>query len=252
MKYIFARILKRCLRIIMKVNVLLTGRGNNTLKDKNVLDVLGNPVMYYPANACKKAKSVNSLYCSSDDDKILDVAASLGYIKIKRPAELALPTSQHIDAIMHGLEFMDGCGDIPDILVVALANNVTIKSKWVDDCVNIMKNDMSLTSVIPVYQDNDHHPLRAKKIDSAGLIQMYVDVKGDISTNRQDLEPCYFVSHNIWILNVSYLLSGKKGQAPWSFMGDRIKPYLIDESLDIHHKIDLTVARDWIERNYTD
>ncbi len=39
----------------MKVNVLLTGRGNNTLKDKNVLDVLGKPVMYYPANACKKS-----------------------------------------------------------------------------------------------------------------------------------------------------------------------------------------------------
>lgn len=47
----------------MKVNVLLTGRGNNTLKDKNVLDVLGKPVMYYPANACAKAKSTQNLYC---------------------------------------------------------------------------------------------------------------------------------------------------------------------------------------------
>ena len=41
----------------MKVNVLLTGRGNNTLKDKNVLDVLGKPVVYYPANACKKSSA---------------------------------------------------------------------------------------------------------------------------------------------------------------------------------------------------
>ena len=61
----------------MKVNVLLTGRGNNTLKDKNVLDVLGKPVMYYPTNACAKAKSTQNLYCSSDDDKILSVAESL-------------------------------------------------------------------------------------------------------------------------------------------------------------------------------
>lgn len=236
----------------MKVNVLLTGRGNNTLKDKNVLDVLGKPVMYYPANACKKASSTQNLYCSSDDDKILDVAYSLGYIKIKRPPELALPTSQHIDCILHGLKFMSERNDLPDILVVALANNVTIKSSWVDDCVNIMKNDMSITSVIPVYQDNDHHPLRAKRIDSNGEIQMYEDVKGTVSTNRQDLEPCYFVSHNIWVLNTKYVLSGKVGQAPWSFMGDKIIPYIIDESLDIHHKVDLAVAKEWIEKNYID
>ena len=142
--------------------------------------------------------------------------------------------------------------DLPDILVVALANNVTIKSSWVDDCVNIMKKDMSITSVIPVYQDNDHHPLRAKRIDSNGEIQMYEDVKGTVSTNRQDLEPCYFVSHNIWVLNTKYVLSGKVGQAPWSFMGDKIIPYIIDESLDIHHKVDLAVAKEWIEKNYID
>ena len=30
----------------MKTTALLTGRGNNTLKDKNVLDILGKPVLY--------------------------------------------------------------------------------------------------------------------------------------------------------------------------------------------------------------
>ena len=33
----------------MRVTALLTGRGNNTLKDKNILDCLGHPVLYYPA-----------------------------------------------------------------------------------------------------------------------------------------------------------------------------------------------------------
>ena len=30
----------------MKIVALLTGRGNNTLKDKNVLPVLGKPLLY--------------------------------------------------------------------------------------------------------------------------------------------------------------------------------------------------------------
>ena len=237
---------------MMKVNVLLTGRGNNTLKDKNILDVLGYPVMYYPANACKKAKSVNNCYCSSDDNSILTIAEEIGYMPIKRPDELALPTAQHVDCIIHGLEYMKSKDDIPDILVVALANNVTIKSKWVDDCVSIMQNDSSVTAVVPVYQDNDHHPLRAKKLDADGNLQMFEKIDGNISTNRQDLEPCYFIAHNIWVLNVEYVLSKKKGQAPWSFMGDNIKPYFIDESIDIHHKTDLYLAKEWIVDNYTD
>lgn len=236
----------------MKINVLLTGRGNNTLKDKNILDVLGHPVMYYPANACKVSKYVDNLYCSSDDDSILNIAKKIGYEPIKRPKELALPTAQHIDCIIHGLNYMNKKNDLPDILVVALANNVTIKSKWVDDCIEIMKNDMGISAVVPVYQDNDHHPLRAKRIDCNGNIQTYEKIEGKVSTNRQELEPCYFISHNIWVLNVEKLLNDKEGQAPWSFMGNNIKPYIIDESLDIHQKTDLYLAKEWIINNYTD
>ena len=33
----------------MKVTALLTGRGNNTLKDKNILDILGHPA-FSPRN----------------------------------------------------------------------------------------------------------------------------------------------------------------------------------------------------------
>ena len=57
----------------MKICCLCTGRGNNTLKDKNVLDVLGHPVMYYGLNAAKKAGVFDAFYCSSDDEKILKI-----------------------------------------------------------------------------------------------------------------------------------------------------------------------------------
>ena len=54
----------------MKVVALLTGRGNNTLKDKNVLPVLGKPLLYYPAMAAKACNLISDFYVSSDDDKI--------------------------------------------------------------------------------------------------------------------------------------------------------------------------------------
>lgn len=237
----------------MKVTALLTGRGNNTLKDKNILDVLGKPVLYYPANAGKKSFAIDSWYCSSDDEKILSIAEEIGYIPIVRPIELALPTAQHIDCIMHGLGEIKKKESMPDILVVILANNVTIKSKWITDCVEIMKKDTSITAVVPVYEDNDHHPLRAKSLNADGTLSMYEkNVSGKVSTNRQDLPECLFLSHNFWVLNTSFLLSGDEGQPPWSFMGNKIVPYKIDESIDIHHEIDLYIAKEWIKENYTD
>lgn len=238
----------------MKTIALLTGRGNNTLKDKNILDVLGRPVLYYPAHAGRKARQIGGYYCSSDDEKILKAAESEGYKRILRPEYLGTPTSQHVDVIKHALEVIQEQEMLPDILVVILANNVTIKSKWIDDCIAMMKSDMSITAVVPVYEDNDHHPLRAKRVDENNRLQMYEqNVIGNISTNRQDLPKCYFLSHNFWVLNVKALLdSNYQGQQPWGFMGNNICYYEIDESIDIHKEIDLYIAKEWIKENYTD
>ena len=236
----------------MSVCALLTGRGNNTLKDKNILDILGKPVLYYPANAGAKSLFIDSYYCSSDDKKILSEAEKLGYQPIKRPAELALPSSQHVDCILHGLKKIEENEGLPDILVVILANNVTIKSEWIDKCVEKMKENMDLSAVIPVYEDNDHHPLRANVINNNGRLIMYEkNIKGNVSTNRQDLQPCYFPAHNFWVLNVQSVLKGE-GQPPWNFMGNNIFPFIIDESIDIHKKIDLHIAKEWIKENYND
>jgi len=237
----------------MKVCCLMTGRGNNTLKDKNVLDVLGHPVLYYGGNAAVKSGVFDRLYCSSDDDKILNAAAELGFKKIVRPIELAAPTAQHVDAIKHALkEMQEQDGYIPDILCVLLANNVTVTSKMIKDCVELLEGDYDNTSsVCPVYVDNDHHPLRCKRIVD-GKICSYIETDKPISTNRQDLPECVFLAHNIWVLNVKKFLANELGQGPWSFLGKIVVPYKIDESIDIHDSLDLIIASHWITENYTD
>lgn len=236
----------------MKVTALLTGRGNNTLKDKNILDVLGRPVLYYPANAGMNSKTISNHYCSSDDEKILKVAEEIGYKRIVRPDYLGSPTAQHVDVIKHAIDIIPK-DDLGDILVVILANNVTIKSEWIDACVKMMQEDMTITAVVPVYEDNDHHPLRGKRVDN-GRLEMYErNISGKISTNRQDLPTCYFLSHNFWVLNTRKMIENNyEGQQPWGFMGDNIGYFEIDESIDIHKEIDLMIAKEWIKNNYTD
>lgn len=237
----------------MKVCCLMTGRGNNTLKDKNVLDILGHPVLYYGGNAAVKSGVFDRLYCSSDDEKILDAAGEIGFERIVRPIELAAPTAQHVDCIKHAIKIMkDQDSYTPDILCVLLANNVTITSKMFKDCVKILEEDYdNISSVCPVYVDNDHHPLRCKRIEGGKLVS-YVDTDKPISTNRQDLPECVFLAHNIWVINVQKFLAGEVGQGPWSFLGQNVVPYKIEESIDIHDTLDLLIASNWIKNEYKD
>ena len=69
----------------MRITALLTGRGGSSLKDKNVIKILGKPVLAYPCEESKKVKKIDNYFVSSDDKKILNTAYKYGFEKIKRP-----------------------------------------------------------------------------------------------------------------------------------------------------------------------
>jgi len=232
----------------MKIVALLTGRGNNTLKDKNVLPVLGKPLLYYPAMAAKACPEISDFYVSSDDDKILNAAAKCGYKKIRRPDELALPTAQHVDAIIHSLGVMKEDGVEPDILVVLLANSAIVKKEWIQESIqNLIKNPQ-LSASCPVLLEMDNHPYRSKRLREDGCLDTWFDFKGQkISTNRQDLPMNFVLCHNFWTLNLkNSLYSDVPGQQPWTFMGNNIKPIVVQESFDVHDEDDLLRTEKWL------
>lgn len=231
-----------------KIVALLTGRGNNTLKDKNVLPILGKPLLYYPAMAAKGCSLISDFYVSSDDDKILNAAAECGYKKIRRPDELAQPTSQHIDAITHALGVMKEDGVEPDILVVLLANSAIVKTSWIEESIDYILKDDSVSAAVPVLLEMDNHPYRSKRLREDGCLDTWFDFKGEnVSTNRQDLPKNFVLCHNFWTLNLKEsIYSTKKGQQPWTFMGDKIKPIVVKESFDVHDEEDVIRTEKWL------
>ena len=233
----------------MKIAALLTGRGNNTLKDKNVLPVLGKPLLYYPAMAAKTCNLITDFYVSSDDEKILKAASDCGYKKIVRPVELAAPTSQHVDAIRHALGVMKQDGVEPDILVVLLANSGIVKTEWIEESITQLLKDEALSASVPVLLEMDNHPYRSKRLREDGCLDTWFDIRGkNISTNRQDLPMNFVLCHNFWTLNLkNSLYSSTEGQQPWTFMGSNIKPIVVKESFDVHDEDDIRRTEKWLQ-----
>ena len=232
----------------MKIAALLTGRGNNTLKDKNVLPVLGKSLLYYPAMAAKTCNLITDFYVSSDDEKILKAASDCGYKKIVRPVELAAPTSQHVDAIRHALGVMKQDGVEPDILVVLLANSGIVKTEWIEESITQLLKDEALSASVPVLLEMDNHPYRSKRLREDGCLDTWFDFRGkNISTNRQDLPMNFVLCHNFWTLNLkNSLYSSTEGQQPWTFMGSNIKPIVVKESFDVHDEDDIRRTEKWL------
>jgi len=234
-----------------KVFALLTGRGGSTLRDKNVLPVLGKPLLYYPAKAAYESKIISEHYVISDSIKILNSAKAVGFFPIEKPEGFYKATGQHEKMIRDALIYLKKLKKEPEILVVVLANSVTIKTKWIDECIKAIMEDLSLTAMVPVYQDSDHHPFRVKKMNKKGFLEPFFDFKGKkISTNRQDLEPSYFLCHNFWVLRTSNFIDTSAGQQPWKFMGNKIKPYIVrEETLDVHEMEDIYRSEKWLKKN---
>lgn len=232
-----------------KIAALMIGRGGSSLKDKNILPVLGHPLLHWAAAAARRSAHIGRYYISSDDSRILETAAQAGYSKILRPDELASDTAQSSDAVRHALKVIEEDGPV-DIVVVQHANVGTISEKIIDDCIDQLLADESLSSVVPSHEYNEYHPMRAKGLTEEGLLKPFVDADAPVSANRQDLPPCYFFDHSIWALRAD-AIRAKGGQGPWDCMGTRIRPYLTTGCLDVHSLEDIKTTENWIKENKT-
>lgn len=68
-----------------------------------------------------------------------------------------------------------------------------------------------------------------------------------ISTNRQELPKNFIFCHNFWTLNLkNSLYSEVPGQQPWTFMGARVKPVVVEESFDVHDMEDIIRTEKWL------
>jgi CMP-N-acetylneuraminic acid synthetase len=225
----------------MKIAALLTGKENSSFKNKNLKKIKNIPIFLYPCIEAKKIKEIDKFFVSSDSNKILTDCSKIGFFKIKRPKYLARKNSLHIDVLEHSLAEMRKKNYFPDVLLVLLANAPIIKSKWIADSIKILKKNKKISSVVPVMENNDHHPLRAKKTCN-GFLEEFVNTKKNTSSNRQDLEKCYFLCHNFWLIRVKSILENN-GENPWKFLGKLVKPYIVSRSIDIHDPVDLEIAK---------
>lgn len=231
----------------MNVAALMIGRGGSSMKDKNILPVLGVPLLHWAAGAARRSRYITRFYASSDCNRILETANVAGYAPITRPPELATATAQSTDAVRHAFPIMERDGPV-DILIVQHANVGTITEQQIDACIDLLLARPTATAVVPAHQQPEYHPMRAKRLRDDGTLEPFVGGE-EVSANRQDLPTALFFDHSFWVLRGRTAVFDPHGQAPWPCMGSSILPYETEGCKDVHDAADLETTAQWLIDN---
>lgn len=88
------------------VAIILARGGSKGLPNKNILDFCGKPLIAWTIENCING-GVDSVWVSSDSEKILDVSKKYGANLIKRPKEISGDFSTSESAWLHSIEFIE-------------------------------------------------------------------------------------------------------------------------------------------------
>ena len=84
-----------------KVIAIIPARaGSKGIKDKNIKNLKGKPLISYTIEEAKKSKQIDKLIVSTDSKEISDISTALGVeVPFLRPTELATDSSLTYDVI---------------------------------------------------------------------------------------------------------------------------------------------------------
>ena len=86
--------------------VILARGGSKGIKNKNILKINGYPLIYWSIKTCLNSKKINSVWVSSDSERILTLSKKFGAKIIKRPKIISGDKSSSEKAWLHAMKLI--------------------------------------------------------------------------------------------------------------------------------------------------
>ena len=111
--------------------------GSKGLPNKNILPLLGHPLIAYSIKAALDSKLITKVIVSTDSQAIADVALQYGAeVPFLRPAEFAQDLSTDLDVFLHALNWLkENQNYTPDFVVQLRPTSPIRKAELIDSCI---------------------------------------------------------------------------------------------------------------------
>lgn len=240
----------------MNIAILMGRKGSTGFPGKNTHPVLGRPMCEYPILASKHARKVDMLFISTDDEDIMRIGEKYGANIIVRPPELATKDALGEHVYLHAYEEIRTKyikHEPVDIIVLLMCNAATITASTIDCGIEILQKDVALDSAVTVSCYNMWSPLRARKLDEAGLLQPFVPFQtfGDpntLSCDRDSQGDVWFADMSVSVIRAENLTNLERGMLPQKWMGQKIYPLRQWGGGDVDYEFQVPGVEFWLKK----
>ncbi|MEL6740284.1 MAG: acylneuraminate cytidylyltransferase family protein [Planctomycetota bacterium] len=222
--------------------VILARGGSKGVPGKNTAIVGGRPCIAWTIEHALRSVHIERTVVSSDDDRALDIARSMGAEPIERPAGLAGDEAHVDDAARHAI---DAIGHTRAPVVILYANVPVRPADLTDRAVERLVRT-GCDSVQSYVRAGKHHPWWTARLGDDGGVRAW---EGDVLNHgvyrRQDLPAAYVPDGGVIALTPGALhLELGVDDGPHAFFGRDRRGIETGEGevVDIDTPIDLVVA----------
>ena len=180
--------------------------GSKGLPGKNIKPLNGKPLIAYAVEAALKAKHIDRVIISTDDEEIARVAVQYGAeLPFMRPAELASDTALAVDNYIYTIGKLEQeSGTIIDAFVVLQPTSPLRIAEDIDGAVELFEKKKA-DSVISYTQEA--HPISWHKyLDEEGH---FIDILDANIKNRQDNRVSYYPNGAVYVFRTSMIRERK-------------------------------------------
>jgi len=222
----------------MKPIVVIPARGGSKgIPGKNIKKLGGRPLIEYTINAAREVFSDDEIILSTDSLEIKNCAEKLGLkVPFIRPASLATDSAGTYKVLLHALEYVEGKGYFPEILILLQPTSPFRSSKHLTEAIEIYGENADIEMVVSVTETHANPYFLLFEEDEHGFLQH--SKQGDF-VRRQDCPKVWEYNGAIYIINVAAL---KKKQVS-EFQ--KVIKYEMDQ-MSSH---DLDTPLDWLVAN---
>lgn len=221
----------------MSVVALIGARAGSSIKDKNIRELAGYPVLAYSIRAALKARYVHRVIVSTDSEEYAEIARFYGAeCPFLRPPELATSSATDYGYIRHCIEYLEHESEVPD-MIVQLRPTTPIRDpalQLIDHAIMAMRANDWATSLRSVHELQE--PIeKCFFMHGSGRLWPILTTESADAANapRQSLRKTWFPNGYVDIVLPRILLHGHHmhGPSPLGFTTPRVTEFDGEEEL---------------------
>jgi CMP-N,N'-diacetyllegionaminic acid synthase len=220
----------------MRVLGIITARGGSKgIPRKNLVSLLGKPLLAYTAEAALASKKVTRTVLSTDDLEIADAGRKCGVdVPFLRPPELAKDDTPTIPVLQDVVRKLEAAGERYDAILTLQPTNPLRRVEDIDGAIDLLQQT-GADSIISFSDVGERHPARMKEIDSEGRVKDPPFAEAVEGLPRQQLSKLYLRDGSIYLTRRSVLMeqNSLKGADCRAWIMPEERSRNIDSPLDL-------------------